>query len=114
MAHWVYSHELKEASRKARRLDAKAGTVYWSDQLARLHGAPEGYTPSYDNALAHFAEEHRPELRMGIGDVQDACIAEALQVIHAGIHGELAIELGQQPPIESRPQRQVLRPAPRH
>src|SRR5687767_12793287 len=44
------------------RLDAKQGHVYWSEQLARLHGAPAGYTPTFDNALSHFAEEHRPEI----------------------------------------------------
>src|SRR5690349_9411382 len=44
------------------RLDAKQRTLYWSDQLARLHGAPAGYTPKFEDALAHYAEEHRPAL----------------------------------------------------
>jgi diguanylate cyclase (GGDEF)-like protein/PAS domain S-box-containing protein len=44
------------------RLDAKRQTLYWSDQLARLHGAPAGYTPKFEDALAHYAEEHRPTL----------------------------------------------------
>ncbi len=44
------------------RLDARGGTLYWSEQLARLHGAPPGYTPTFDHALAHYAEEHRAEL----------------------------------------------------
>ncbi|MCC2674250.1 MAG: hypothetical protein K0R58_1197, partial [Ramlibacter sp.] len=44
------------------RLDAQQGSLYWSEQLARLHGAPPGYTPAFDNALGHYAEEHRAEL----------------------------------------------------
>jgi diguanylate cyclase (GGDEF)-like protein/PAS domain S-box-containing protein len=44
------------------RLDAKLGRIYWSDQLARLHGAPPGYAPTYANALDHFVKEHRAEL----------------------------------------------------
>jgi diguanylate cyclase (GGDEF)-like protein/PAS domain S-box-containing protein len=45
------------------RLDARQGTLAWSDQLARLHGAPAGYTPAFGEALAHYAEEHQPELQ---------------------------------------------------
>lgn len=44
------------------RLDAHAGRLSWSDQLARMHGAPRGYAPAFDEALAHYVEEHRPEL----------------------------------------------------
>ena len=44
------------------RLDARQGTLYWSEQLARLHGAPPGYTPTFENALQHYADEHRTEL----------------------------------------------------
>lgn len=44
------------------RLDNRNGALYWSDQLARLHGAEPGYTPSYPNALCHFVKEHRAEL----------------------------------------------------
>jgi PAS domain S-box-containing protein len=45
------------------RLDARQHTLYWSDQLARLHGAPAGYTPEFAQALSHYAEEHQPELQ---------------------------------------------------
>lgn len=45
------------------RLDARQGILSWSEQLARLHGAPPGYTPSAENALGHYAEEHRGELQ---------------------------------------------------
>ena len=45
------------------RLDARQRTLYWSDQLARLHGAPAGYKPEFDRALAHYAEEHQPVLQ---------------------------------------------------
>lgn len=44
------------------RLDAREGRLYWSEQLRRLHGAPPGYTPTFDKALEHYAEEHRAEL----------------------------------------------------
>jgi len=45
------------------RLDARNRTLYWSPQMARLHGAPPGYTPSFDDVLAHYVDEHRAELR---------------------------------------------------
>jgi diguanylate cyclase (GGDEF)-like protein/PAS domain S-box-containing protein len=44
------------------RLDTRHHTVYWSEQMARLHGAPAGYTPSFENVLAHYVDEHRQEL----------------------------------------------------
>jgi diguanylate cyclase (GGDEF)-like protein/PAS domain S-box-containing protein len=44
------------------RLDASKGQLYWSDQLARLHGVPPGYVPTFDNAMGQYAEEHRVEL----------------------------------------------------
>jgi diguanylate cyclase (GGDEF)-like protein/PAS domain S-box-containing protein len=44
------------------RFDARRQQLYWSEQLARLHGAPAGYTPTYENALAHYGEEHRAEV----------------------------------------------------
>jgi diguanylate cyclase (GGDEF)-like protein/PAS domain S-box-containing protein len=44
------------------RLDTRERTLYWSAQLARLHGAPAGYVPPYDQALSHYACEHRGEL----------------------------------------------------
>jgi diguanylate cyclase (GGDEF)-like protein/PAS domain S-box-containing protein len=48
------------------RLDARQGHLYWSEQLARLHDAPPGYTPAFDNATSHFAGEHRGELQARI------------------------------------------------
>lgn len=45
------------------RLDVRHQQLYWSEQLARLHGAPAGYTPTVPNALGHFAKEHRAELQ---------------------------------------------------
>lgn len=44
------------------RLDARECRLHWSPQLARLHGAPPGYVPAFDEALSHFAPEHRAEL----------------------------------------------------
>ncbi|HEX2546458.1 MAG TPA: EAL domain-containing protein [Ramlibacter sp.] len=48
------------------RLDAREGRLYWSEQLRRLHGAPPGYTPTFDNALGHYADEHREQLKARI------------------------------------------------
>jgi diguanylate cyclase (GGDEF)-like protein/PAS domain S-box-containing protein len=50
------------------RLDARKGQLYWSEHLARLHGAPPGYTPTFEGAMSHFAEEHRGELQARIRD----------------------------------------------
>ncbi|HEY0822555.1 MAG TPA: diguanylate cyclase, partial [Ramlibacter sp.] len=44
------------------RLDARQGTLYWSQQLARLHGAPPGDAPTFGHALDHFADGHRAEI----------------------------------------------------
>lgn len=44
------------------RLQSREQRLHWSPQLARLHGAPAGYVPAFDEALSHFAEEHRGEL----------------------------------------------------
>src|SRR3954462_4225578 len=53
------------------QLDAKNRRLYWSDQLACLHGAPAGYTPSFEQALEHFAREHRPELEKRVKACQE-------------------------------------------
>jgi diguanylate cyclase (GGDEF)-like protein/PAS domain S-box-containing protein len=52
------------------RLDARGARLEWSQQLARLHGAPPGYSPGFDNALAHFVEEHRPEVAARLRECQ--------------------------------------------
>jgi diguanylate cyclase (GGDEF)-like protein/PAS domain S-box-containing protein len=44
------------------RLDARQGHLYWSEQLARLHGAAAGFTPTFQDALGHYADEHRAEV----------------------------------------------------
>jgi diguanylate cyclase (GGDEF)-like protein/PAS domain S-box-containing protein len=62
------------------RLDAKHGRVYWSEQLARLHGAPPGYTPTFDNALGHYAEEHRAELEARMRACQEEGIPFDIEV----------------------------------
>lgn len=52
------------------RLDARQCHLHWSPQLARLHGAPPGYVPAFDEALSHFAPEHRAELAARMRDCQ--------------------------------------------
>ncbi|MBK6009513.1 EAL domain-containing protein [Ramlibacter ginsenosidimutans] len=48
------------------RRDARAGSLYWSPQLARLHGAPQDFTPDFEEALSHYVGEHRTELREAV------------------------------------------------
>ncbi|NML45235.1 EAL domain-containing protein [Ramlibacter sp. G-1-2-2] len=48
------------------RLDARQGQLHWSEQLARMHGAPPGYTPTFENSLDHYAREHRAELEAAV------------------------------------------------
>lgn len=45
------------------RLDPRRGRVFWSDQLARMHGHAPGYAPPAANPFQHFAEAHQPELQ---------------------------------------------------
>jgi hypothetical protein len=69
---------------------ADAETVEESscDQMRRI--APHR---AYAEIDARLAEKHRPQLRVGIGDVQDARIAEALEIVDARIVvGGLRIE----------------------
>ncbi len=51
-----------------------------SDQMRRV--APHRSDAEID---ARLAKKHRPKLRMGIGDVQDSRIAEALEIVNARI-----------------------------
>ena len=44
------------------RRDARHRKLYWSPQMARMHGATPGATPDFDDAFADYAEEHRAEL----------------------------------------------------
>src|SRR6195256_711595 len=53
-----------------------------ADQMRRLAG--HRADPEID---AGFAKIHRQQLRVGVGDVQDARIAEALEVVNAGALG---------------------------
>jgi diguanylate cyclase (GGDEF)-like protein/PAS domain S-box-containing protein len=48
------------------RRDALARRLYWSPQLARLHGAPPEATPEFDDAFSHYLGEHRVELREAV------------------------------------------------
>ena len=62
------------------RLDARKGQLYWSEQLARLHGAAPGYTPRFEDALAHYAEEHRGELAARMRACQEQGVAFDIEV----------------------------------
>jgi diguanylate cyclase (GGDEF)-like protein/PAS domain S-box-containing protein len=43
--------------------DLATDELAWSDQLASLHDAPRGYTPSRNDAFAHYAPEWRDAIR---------------------------------------------------
>jgi diguanylate cyclase (GGDEF)-like protein/PAS domain S-box-containing protein len=62
------------------RLDTRKSEVYWSEQLARLHGAAPGYTPSFENALSHFADEHRADLEARVRACQEQGVAFDVEV----------------------------------
>ena len=53
------------------RLDAQQRRLEWSGQMARLHGAPPGYAPGFDNALDHYIAPHRAEVQAGLRACQE-------------------------------------------
>ncbi|MBE7367757.1 sensor domain-containing protein [Ramlibacter pallidus] len=53
------------------RMDVRQGQLHWSEQLARLHGAPPGYTPTFEHALDHYAEEHKAEVQAKVRACQE-------------------------------------------
>ncbi|MBG9388405.1 sensor domain-containing protein [Caenimonas aquaedulcis] len=53
-------------------LDLPGDRLEWSEQLARLHEAPAGYSPSRKDAYQHYA----PEWRDAIARLVHACIAD--------------------------------------
>ncbi|MES3001861.1 MAG: EAL domain-containing protein [Pseudomonadota bacterium] len=53
-------------------LDIANDRLAWSEQLARMHEAEPGYSPSRKDAFQHYA----PEWREPIARLVDACIAE--------------------------------------
>jgi len=44
-------------------LDLATDKLSWSEQLAALHDAPRGYTPSLNDAFCHYAPEWRDAIR---------------------------------------------------
>src|SRR6478735_243162 len=69
------------------QLDAKNRRLYWSEQLARLLGAPAGYAPEFDRALDHFAREHRAELEARMRACQEQGTPFDLEVQVETQHG---------------------------
>jgi diguanylate cyclase (GGDEF)-like protein/PAS domain S-box-containing protein len=51
------------------QLDLRAGTLWWSDQLAAIHGQPPGYAPPAGEPLLHF----EPDSRRKLQPLLDAC-----------------------------------------
>lgn len=65
------------------RVDLESECVFWSDEVAMLHGMPPGYAPSLEEALGFYA----PEWREVIGERFRQCAAsgtpfdEVLQIV---------------------------------
>ncbi|MBA3853124.1 MAG: hybrid sensor histidine kinase/response regulator [Gemmatimonas sp.] len=68
--------QLEMAGRLARLggwwLDAGARHVVWSDEVARIHGEPEGTAPDVERAIEYYDERHRPMIRRAV----ERCFSE--------------------------------------
>ncbi len=68
--------QLEMAGRLARLggwwLDAGARHVVWSDEVARIHGEPEGTAPELERAIAYYDARHRPIIRRAV----ERCFAD--------------------------------------
>lgn len=68
------------------RVDLEAGQVQLSNEVARIHGEPEGYSPSVEEGINYYAPEHQARIRQHVG----ACIEHGtpfdddLQIITRG------------------------------
>ena len=62
------------------RLDARRGHLYWSAQLVRLHGAPPGYTPTFEDAVSYYADEHRAEVEARVRACQEQGVPFDIEV----------------------------------
>ncbi|MCC6071674.1 PAS domain S-box protein [Massilia sp. GCM10020059] len=68
------------------RVDLEAGQVHWSNEVARIHGEPAGYSPSLEEGINYYAPEHQVLIRQRVG----ACIeqgtpfAEEMQIVTRG------------------------------
>ncbi len=61
------------ASIGAWKLDVAAGALWWSDQLAAIHGQPAGYAPPASDPLLHYTEDSRRQLQ----PLLQACLEQA-------------------------------------
>lgn len=80
------ARELRMAGRLARLggwgVDVVSGRQVWSDEVCRIHGEPEGTTPSVETGINYYAEASRP------------IIAEAFQrCVETGTPYDLELEI---------------------
>ena len=52
------------------RVDLQAKQVEWSNEVARIHGEPAGYSPSIEEGINYYAPEHQALIRQSV----DTCI----------------------------------------
>ncbi|MBK1703693.1 EAL domain-containing protein [Halochromatium glycolicum] len=83
------AHLLDIAGRIARfggwRVDFATNRVEWSAAVTAIHGMPEGYSPSVDEAIAFYAPEDQDRIRCVFTQCREQGIAydEALRIINA-------------------------------
>lgn len=62
-------------------LDIESGNVTWSDEVATIHGMPDGYSPDIQEGISLFVPEHQPKITAAIN-----------QCIEKGIPYDLELE----------------------
>lgn len=45
------------------RYDVHTNSVEWSDETARIHDEPEGFSPTLEQGICYYAPEHRERIR---------------------------------------------------
>lgn len=47
--------------------DVETGRVFWTDQVAIIHGLPAGYSPSVEEGMSFYAPEYQDAIRQAYG-----------------------------------------------
>ena len=65
------------------RVDLRDRRVYWSNEVARIHGQPAGYAPTVEEGIGHYAPEYQELVRQRIDACMDvgAPFADDMQII---------------------------------
>lgn len=65
------------------RVDLEARQVEWSNEVARIHGEPPGYSPSIEEGINYYAPEHQALIRNSVGGCIEhgSPFAEEMQIV---------------------------------